>query len=328
MTQLFSRQDVLDLLPYKHLVEAVESAHIGLANGRVVHPERETAAVPGLDTVVVPMLAISADHALAVSKILVDQPADPAAPRQRSTIVAIDLRSGDCAALVDGAAVTLLRTAATSAVATRALARPDAHTLGILGAGKQALAHLEAIAEVRDLTELAIWNRTPERADHVVAAAREMGLEARRYDHPREVVERSDILCTLTPAVDPLVHAADLHPGLHINAVGSPPRPDYRELASDVLGAGRVVVDSAPVALAESGAVQYALRDGTLDPAVPLVDLGEVLTGRAPGRADSQEVTVFVSVGLGIQDLAAVTLLLDTAPQRGAGHDITSRLRG
>jgi ornithine cyclodeaminase/alanine dehydrogenase len=274
------------------------------------------------------MLAISADNALAVSKILVDQPDDPAAPRQRSTIVAVDLRSGDCAALVDGAAVTLLRTAATSAVATRALSRPDSHTLGILGAGQQAVAHLEAISEVRDLTELVIWNRTPERADHVVAKAREMGLEAHRLDHPRAVVERSDILCTLTPAVDPLVHAADLHPGLHINAVGSPPRPDYRELASDVLGSARVIVDSAPVARAESGAVQAAFRDGTLDPTTPLVDLGEVLSGRAPGRADAQEVTVFVSVGLGIQDLAAVTLMLDTAAQRGAGHAVADRLRG
>ena len=328
MTTLFSKHDVLELLPYKHLIEAVESAHIGLAEGRVVHPERSTAAVPGLDTVVVPMLAISADNALAVSKILVDQPDDPAAPRQRSTIVAVDLRSGDCAALVDGAAVTLLRTAATSAVATRALSRPDAHTLGILGAGQQAVAHLEAISEVRDLTELVIWNRTPERADHVVAKAREMGLEAHRLDHPRAVVERSDILCTLTPAVDPLVHAADLHPGLHINAVGSPPRPDYRELASDVLGSARVIVDSAPVARAESGAVQAAFRDGTLDPTTPLVDLGEVLSGRAPGRADAQEVTVFVSVGLGIQDLAAVTLMLDTAAQRGAGHAVADRLRG
>ena len=328
MTTLFSKHDVLELLPYKHLIEAVESAHIGLAEGRVVHPERSTAAVPGLDTVVVPMLAISADNALAVSKILVDQPDDPAAPRQRSTIVAVDLRSGDCAALVDGAAVTLLRTAATSAVATRELSRPGSHTLGILGAGQQAVAHLEAISQVRDLTELVIWNRNPERADHIVAKAREMGLEAHRLDHPRAVVERSDILCTLTPAVDPLVHAADLHPGLHINAVGSPPRPDYRELASDVLGSARVIVDSAPVARAESGAVQAAFRDGTLDPTTPLVDLGEVLSGRAPGRADAQEVTVFVSVGLGIQDLAAVTLMLDTAAQRGAGHAVADWLRG
>ena len=328
MTTLFSKHDVLELLPYKHLIEAVESAHIGLAEGRVVHPERSTAAVPGLDTVVVPMLAISADNALAVSKILVDQPDDPAAPRQRSTIVAVDLRSGDCAALVDGAAVTRLRTAATTAVAARAITPPDYHTQGKIGAGQQAVAHLEAISEVRDLTELVIWNRTPERADHVVAKAREMGLEAHRLDHPRAVVERSDILCTLTPAVDPLVHAADLHPGLHINAVGSPPRPDYRELASDVLGSARVIVDSAPVARAESGAVQAAFRDGTLDPTTPLVDLGEVLSGRAPGRADAQEVTVFVSVGLGIQDLAAVTLMLDTAAQRGAGHAVADRLRG
>jgi alanine dehydrogenase len=326
VTVLFSRDDVLGFLPYKHLVEAVESAHIGLAGGRVVHPERSTVAVPGLDTVVLPMLAVSADQALAVCKILVDQPADPSAARQRSTIVAVDLRSGDCVALVDGAAVTLLRTAATSAVATRALSRPDAHTLGILGAGRQAVAHLEAIAEVRDLTDLVIWNRTPGRADHVIERARAMGLGAHRVDDPRAVVERSDILCTLTPSLDPLVHGADLHPGLHVNAVGSPPRPRYRELASDVLGSARLVVDSAPVARAESGAVQAAFRDGTLDPAAPLVELGEVLGERAPGRTGDEQVTVFVSVGLGIQDLAAVTLLLDAAGRHEAGLDVTDRL--
>ena len=291
-----------------------------------MHPERSTAAVPGLDTVVVPMLAISADNKLAVSKILVDQPADPSAPRQRSTIVAVDLDTGDCAALIDGAAVTLLRTAATSAVATRALSRPDAHTLGILGAGRQAAAHLDAVAEVRDLTELVVWNRTPERADPLLRKAREMGLEARFLEHPRDVVQQSDILCTLTPSVAPLVHAADLHPGLHINAVGSPPRPEYRELATDVLAACRLVVDSAPVAVEESGVVSAALADGSIDGHDPLVDLGDVLTRRAVGRSDDQQVTVFVSVGLGIQDLAAVSLILDTARQQGRGYDITDRL--
>lgn len=324
MTLLFRRREVVELLPYKHLVEAVEAAHIGLAEGRVVHPARSTVALPGTDTVLLPMIAAAPGKSLAVYKLLVDQPRDPAAPRQRSTIVAVDLDTGDCAAMVDGAAVTLLRTAATSAVATRALSRPDAHTLGILGAGRQAAAHLEAIAEVRDLTELVIWNRTPERAEHVIRQARDMGLDAHLLAHPRDVVQRSDILCTLTPSVDPLVHAADLHPGLHVNAVGSPPRPGYRELATDVLGSARLVVDSASVAVDESGAVQAALGDGSIDR--PLVELGDVLSGRTRGRTDDQQVTVFVSVGLGIQDLAAVTLLLDTARQQGRGHDITDRL--
>ncbi len=153
-----------------------------------------------------------------------------------------------------------------------------------------------------------------------------MGLDARLFAHPRDVVQRADILCTLTPSLDPLVHAADLHPGLHINAVGSPPRPQYRELATDVLASARLVVDSAPVALDESGAIQAALDDGSIDRHGPLIELGDVLSGRARGRTDDQQVTAFVSVGLGIQDLAAVTLLLDTASRRGVGHDITDRL--
>lgn len=326
MTALFSRQDVLELLPPKHLIEAVEEAHVGLADGQVVQPDRATLALPGADTVVLPMIAGSAHNSLAVCKMLVDQPRNPEAPRQRSTIVAIDLRTGDCAAVLDGAAVTLLRTAATSAVATRALSRPDAHTLGILGAGKQAGAHLDAIAAVRDLTELVVWNRTPERAEPLLRKARDMGIEAHFVAHPRDVVQRSDILCTLTPSVDPIVHAEDLHPGLHVNAVGSPPRPQYRELATDVLASARVVVDSAAVAVEESGVVTAALADGSIDAHAPLVDLGQVLSGRAVGRADDQQVTVFVSVGLGIQDLAAVSLILDTARQQGQGFDLTDRL--
>jgi ornithine cyclodeaminase/alanine dehydrogenase-like protein (mu-crystallin family) len=326
VTLLFSHDDVRALLPYKHLTEAVEAAHIGLADGQVSQPTRSTLAVPGAQTMVLPMIAAATRSSLAVCKLLVDRPRHPAAPSQRSTIIAIDLDTGDCVAMLDGAAVTLLRTAATSAVATRALARPDAHTLGILGAGRQASAHLDALSEVRDLTELLVWNRTPERADPLIRKARDMGLRATLLTDPRDVARRSDILCTLTPSVTPLVQARDLHPGLHINAVGSPPRPEYRELASDVFASARLIVDSAAVAVAESGAVTAAIADGSLDEHTPLVDLGEVLTGRADGRTDDQQITAFVSVGLGIQDLAAVSLILDSARQQGRGHDVTDHL--
>ena len=148
-----------------------------------------------------------------------------------------------------------------------------------------------------------------------------MGLEAHFLEHPRDVVQRADILCTLTPSVDPIVHAEDLHPGLHVNAVGSPPRPRYRELATDVLASAHLVVDSAPVAAEESGVVTAAIENGSIDEHA-LVDLGEVLSGHAVGRSTDREVTAFVSVGLGIQDLAAVSLILDTARQRAG--DTTS----
>lgn len=308
MTFTFDATTVRESLDLGKLIEVVEQLHLELAAGRAVQPARYPLAVPDSQAVIVPMLAASTVSDLVCFKLLIDNP-DNDQGRQRSTIVAMRIDTGECVATVQGAVVTQLRTAAASAVATRALSRPDARVLGLVGAGAQARSHLRAIAAVRDLREVVVWNRTPENAERVVEEAAALGLPCAVAPDARSLVEASDIVCTLTPSREPIVKGEWLRPGQHLNVVGSPPRPDHREIDSEVLRRATIVVDARDVALAESGAVVTAIAEQAISPADVRLELGQILLDgpfeRAPG-----EITVFTSVGLPIQDLAAVTALL------------------
>ncbi|MFJ9779841.1 ornithine cyclodeaminase family protein [Amycolatopsis sp. NPDC101161] len=308
MTFTFDAATVGESLDLGKLIEVVEQLHIELAAGRAVQPPRLPLAVPDSRAVIIPMLAASTVSDLVCFKLLIDNP-DNDRGRQRSTIVAMKIDTGECVATLQGAVVTQLRTAAASAVATRALARPDARVLGLIGAGAQARSHLRAIAAVRELGEVVVWNRTPENAERLAAEAASLGLPCTIAREVRAVVEASDIVCTLTPSREPIVRGDWLRPGQHLNVVGSPPRPDHREIDSEVLRRSTVVVDALDVALAESGAVVRAIADGAISADDLRLELGQVLLDRPFERTPGQ-ITVFTSVGLPIQDLAAVTALL------------------
>ena len=259
-------------------------------------------------------------------KLLVDAPRnrDQGRPAQRSTITAYSADTGECLAVVDGRVVTRVRTAAATALATRTLARPDAGVLGLLGAGNLALEHVRALATVRDLRRVLVWSRTRESSERVAAQVNDLGLDAAALPTARDVVEAADVVCTLTPAVAPFVDAAWLRPGTHLNAVGSPPRPSFSEVGPDVFARADVaVVDARAVALAESGNVRRAIEAGAL--ATPLVELGDVLAGTAPGRRSPDDVTVFSSVGIGLQDLATVAHLIGVAAASGRGTSFDLR---
>ncbi|WP_051166019.1 ornithine cyclodeaminase family protein [Amycolatopsis orientalis] len=308
MTFTFDATTVRDSLDLGKLIEVVEQLHLELAAGRAVQPPRHPLAVPDSQAVIVPMLAASTVSDLVCFKLLIDNP-DNDQGRQRSTIVAMRIDTGECVATVQGAVVTQLRTAAASAVATRALSRPDSRVLGLIGAGAQARSHLRAIAAVRDLHEVIVWNRTPENAERVVEEAAALGLPCAVAPDARALVEASDIVCTLTPAREPIVRGEWLQPGQHLNVVGSPPRPDHREIDSEVLRRATIVVDARDVALAESGAVVTAIAEQAISSGDIRLELGQILLERPYERAPG-EITVFTSVGLPIQDLAAVTALL------------------
>lgn len=220
MTFTFDATTVRESLDLGKLIEAVEQLHIELAAGRAVQPARHPLAVPDSPAVIIPMIAASTVSDLVCFKLLIDNPANDAA-RQRSTIVAMRIDTGECVATLQGAVVTQLRTAAASAVATRALARSDARVLGLVGAGALAQSHLRAIAAVRDLDEVVVWNRTPRNAQRIVDEAAALGLSCVVAEDVRALVERSDIICTLTPSREPIVRGAWLRPGQHVNAVGS-----------------------------------------------------------------------------------------------------------
>jgi ornithine cyclodeaminase len=201
-------------------------------------------------------------------------------------------------ALLDGAALTALRTAAVSALATRYLAREDAHRLVVFGAGSQARAHVDAMRAVREIDRVTIVGRNPERAAALVAALTAQGVAASTAD--ASAVAEADIVCTCTTSREPLFDASSVMPGTHINAVGAY-RPDARELDGTLLARALLVVETQASALAEAGDIVLAIADGALDAGV-LRELAPIVRG-LEGRADDAQVTVFKSVGLAFEDL-------------------------
>ncbi|WP_299542108.1 ornithine cyclodeaminase family protein [uncultured Streptomyces sp.] len=327
MTLILTRSDILAMLTHEETVVAVERAHADLSRGTAVLPAPPAMRLPGADdgAAFLAMAAVSAPDRLATVKLLADLPGNRARglPVQRSAILAVSAEDGDCTALLDGAAVTRFRTAAASAVATRALARPDARVLGLIGTGPLALAHAQSLRTVWAYDRVVLWGRTGERARELAARIEaEAGVSAEVLAGPREVTEAADVLCTLTPSREPLVRGAWFRPGLHVNAVGAPPRPDHREIDTEGMRRSVVVVDAYDTALAKSGEVVIALAEGAFGPEHVRRELGDVLTGGCAGRTSPEDITLFDSVGVGLQDLAAARLLIDGARARGLGVHI------
>jgi len=203
-------------------------------------------------------------------------------------------------AVVDGAALTALRTAAVSGLATGLLARDDARRLVVFGAGVQARSHLEAMRTVRHLDAAIVVSRTPARAEALVEDARASGLEA-RLGAPDDVAS-ADLVCTCTTSDVPLFDGASLPAGAHVNAVGAY-RPDARELDSATVSRARVVVETREAAFEEAGDLLIPIAEGAIDRGHVVADLAELVTG-ATVRRSPEDVTVFESVGIAFEDLA------------------------
>ncbi|WP_236792251.1 ornithine cyclodeaminase family protein [Amycolatopsis sp. GM8] len=312
----------LSMISPEEIIDAVETAHADLAAGTATQPARTPAHVPGSTAVLVPMTA-ALNHTAGV-KLLADVPANSAAgrPVQQSAIVLADPHTGTCEAFLDGAAITRHRTAATSAVATRHLARSDSHLLGLVGAGPQARAHLSALRRVRPIDHVIVWSRHHATAARFAEEMTEPGLRIDIATTPHDAVRRADIVCTVTPARTPIVRGAWFPDGLHVNAVGAPPRPDHREIDTDAVTRARLIIDSLHTATHESGAIMVPLAAGDLTTDDLTTELGDVVRGSKPGRTNDTEITLFNSVGLAIQDMAAARLVLDTARAQGLGTPV------
>jgi alanine dehydrogenase len=314
----------LSMISTDAMIDAVEAAYAQLSAGTASQPDRTPARVPHSDAVLVPMTAVLGPSHTAGVKLLADVPANAAVgkPVQQSTIVVVDPRTGACEAFLDGAAITRRRTAAASAVATRYLARPESHVLGLIGAGAQARAHLTALRRVRPVDRVLVWSRRRETAEQFAHDMAASGLRIEVAASPEEVVRSADMLCTLTPSVEPIVHGRWFPDGLHVNAVGAPPRPDHREIDTEAVTRAHLVLDSLDTAFHESGAIMIPLADGALPPEDVATELGDVVRGTAPGRSHPAQITLFNSVGLPIQDMAAARLVIDIARAHSLGTPI------
>jgi len=208
-------------------------------------------------------------------------------------------------AILDAGAVTAIRTAAASAVATRALARKEAGDLAILGSGTQARSHLEAMRAVRTLRRVRVWSRNPESAFRFAEEAGEaLGLSVEPVASAREAVEEADLICTVTAATSPILLGDWIFPGAHVNAVGAC-TPKARELDSAAVARSRLFVDRRESALAEAGDFLLARNEGAITNDHILGETGEVLEGKVPGRRSGEEITLFKSLGIAVEDLAA-----------------------
>jgi len=271
---------------------------------------------------------LAAKGEFAAIKLLADVPANAGTgrPVQQSTITLLDSVTGSCLALLHGAAITQARTAAASAVATNYLSPGQGGVLGLIGSGALATAHLEAIQQVRSVKHVCIWSRNPASAQRFAeTACDQFGVSVDAMSNAEEVVRNADILCTLTPSTEPVVRGAWLTPGMHVNAVGTPPRLGFRELDEHAVAASRIVVDDRRVAAAESGELLAAVTAGLLTGDQHLDELGEVVAGTVVGREDDSQITLYKSLGVGIQDLVTAALVYTKALANGVGTVVDLR---
>ncbi len=309
---ILSREEVERLLPMGECIEVMAEALSALARGEALQPLRQAHWLPdrrGLLGVMPGALWDGDGGAVLGIKVITVFPGNHERGEEShlGSVLLFEGEMGKPLASLDAAAVTEIRTAAVSALATRLLAREDAGDLALLGSGVQARSHLAAMREVRSLRRVRVWSRHPESARRFAAeeSARPSGdgLPIEAVTTAREAVEGADLICTVTSAREPVLEGAWLAPGAHINAAGACTAA-ARELDTEAVRRARVFVDRRESALAEAGDLLIPMRAGEVEEDHIAGELGDVLLGRIPGRQSPEEVTLFESLGLAVEDLA------------------------
>jgi ornithine cyclodeaminase len=309
---VLSQADVRDLLDLDALVDALASAHVDLTAGEASMPPRVAARVDEHDALLGVMPAYLPSAGLAC-KLVTLFPRNTDRETHQAIICVFDATSGTPVALMDGTYITATRTAAGSALATRLLAREDARVLAILGTGVQAHSHARALPRVREFDTVRVAGRDPKRVE---AFATEIGaVPAASYE---DAIRGADVVAATTHAKEPVVRRDWLSPGVHVNSVGL--NPSGREIDEATVADALVVVESRASALAPppAGAPELA----GIDPGHIHADLGELVTGARPGRRSREEITLYKSVGVAVQDAAAAALVLAAARERSVGREI------
>lgn len=325
---ILSAADVRQAAPMPAAIDAVASAFAQLSGGQATVPLRVPIGQAQHDshTFFMPaLLAQSGALGLKVVSVFPHNQARHGLPSIHALVVLIDADTGQPLAAMDGTYLTALRTGASSGVATRALARPESRVLALFGAGAQAPAQVQAVCAVRPIERVLIVNRSRERAERLAALLPTLGIAAacEVAESPRAALAAADVVCCATSSPTPLFDDADVRPGTHINGVGAF-TPALAEVPPATVARAYVAVDQRAAAWAEAGDLIQARDAGALDPA-RIVEIGEVIAGSAPGRADAAQITFFKSVGNAVQDLAVGQLVLAEARRHGLGVEVALR---
>ena len=313
--------DVRRALPMSDCIEAVDRAMRAFSSGGADVPLRTVMQLPGGRKFFGVMPGYLHEPRGIGAKILTVYPDNPkrGLPSHIGLVVLFDTDTGLPLAVMDAAEITAIRTAAASAVATRALARKDACHLAILGTGEQAGTHLEAMSKVRTLHTVRVWGRSLDKAErfaHEESARQSLKVEACRT--AEEAVRGADIVCTVTAAREPVLSGGWLGRGAHVNLVGAS-QLGAREADDEVVSAARFFVDSRTSARAEAGELRHAMQAGLVSESHVLGEIGEVLGGQVCGRTGNEDITVYKSLGIAAQDLAAAHVIYERAVRDGLG---------
>jgi ornithine cyclodeaminase len=326
-TLLISGAEVRALLPMSECIGVMEGALKSVTDGTSVLPLRTVMKLDGTPNAFAAMPAVvgKGNGASLGAKIITVFPGNDATPYDAhiGVVLLFDAEHGKLLAIADASSITAIRTSAVSGLATRLLARDDAHELAILGAGVLALPHLEAIRCVRDIRRVRVWSRSSERATEFAARARrQFDIEVVVSGSAREAVEGADIVCTITAARTPVLEGAWLAPGTHVNAVGAS-IPTARELDTAAVVRSRLFADRRESTMAEAGDFLIPRGEGAVTDAHILGELGDLLAGTVPGRVHRDDVTLFKSLGLAVEDVASLRHIHTKALKTGAGTRVS-----
>ncbi len=314
-TLLLSKKDVQNLINMNEVIPVVEAAFKDCAEGKGMMPPKVYLTVKDGDFRAMPA-ALPEAAGMKWVNVHAGNPAK-GLPTVMAVLIYNDPATGYPLAVMDATESTAFRTAATSAIASKYLARKDSQNIGVVGAGRQAYMHIIAHAMLFNLKEIRVFDIFPDAAAKLIKSLAAYPLKASSL----EETVKSDILCTLTPAHQPVVQKKWLVPGTHINAVGAD-APGKEELEPSVLNDALVVVDDLRQA-SHAGEINVPVLKGLFKKQQIYATLGEIVAGRKAGRTDNKTITIFDSTGLAIEDIAVARLLYDKAQKTGTGLNVS-----
>lgn len=324
---LLSRAEVEELLDLDELIDILADAMADLSAGGASVPDRVGAIVPAHNGLLAAMPGYTPSSGALASKLvtLFPQNAGTTLPTHQAVIAVFDPSNGRPEALLDGTAITAIRTGAGSALATRLLAREDASTLAILGTGVQARSHARAVTRVRSFRELRVAGRDRPKAEALVEElAHELDLTLSAVGSWEEACDGADVICAATHALEPVVRREWLADGAHVTSVGY--NVEGREIDDRTVVDSLVVVESRGAALAPppsgSNDLLQPIQQGLIDANHVHAEIGELVAGSKPGRTRPDQLTLYKSVGVAVQDGAAAALVLRAARKRGVGREV------
>ena len=325
---ILAGNDLRKALPMKETIEAMKQAFASLSDGKAQVPLRTQLKISSQDGTSLFMptyVETNQDRALAI-KVVSLFPHNPSRGLAyiQAAVLVLDAETGRPSALLEGSLLTAIRTGATGGAAIDLLARPESHILAVFGAGIQGRTQLEAACSVRKIETAFIFDPDPKRSQSLVAEMAGRGpitRDLRVAQNPTETVRTADIICTATTAIKPVFADGDLKAGTHITGIGSY-TPSMQEVPEETVERALVFVDSHSATLAEAGDLIIPLQAGRFDVTHISNELGELILGHKAGRASSEQITFFKSVGVAVQDAMAAHLALENAERLQLGRQV------